>query len=280
MIGPTAAGWAGEVIVLVSYAFMATALVTGGTSGIGAAFAKELARRGFDLVLVARDAERLEGEAERYRAAGRRVEVLVADLADRADVQRVAARLEDRQRPIEVLVNNAGFSVRARLTDPDVAEHDRAFEVMMRAVLVLSGAAARAMRERGHGSIVNVSSTAGFIAMGAYSAIKAWVTAYTEGLAGELHGTGVRVMALAPGWVHTEFHERAGVPVSGIPEALWIDADELVAAAMKDLVRGRVVSIPTVRYKSLMFLARHAPRGGVRAVSRALSGRRSSSLQS
>jgi short-subunit dehydrogenase len=248
VIGPTAAGWAGEVIVLVSYAFMATALVTGGTSGIGAAFAKELARRGFDLVLVARDAERLEGEAERYRAAGRRVEVLVADLADRADVQRVAARLEDRQRPIEVLV--------------------------------LSGAAARAMRERGHGSIVNVSSTAGFITMGAYSAIKAWVTAYTEGLAGELHGTGVRVMALAPGWVHTEFHERAGVPVSGIPEALWIDADELVAAAMKDLVRGRVVSIPTVRYKSLMFLARHAPRGGVRAVSRALSGRRSSSLQS
>jgi short-subunit dehydrogenase len=259
---------------------MATALVTGGTSGIGAAFARELARRGFDLVLVARDEGRLHREAEGYRASGRQVEVLVADLADRADVRRVAARIEDPARPVEVLVNNAGFSVRARLTDPDLAEHDRALEVMVRAVLVLSGAAARAMRTRGHGSIVNVSSTAGFITMGAYSAIKAWVTAYTEGLAGELHSSGVRVMALAPGWVHTEFHERAGVHVSGIPEALWIDADELVAAAFKDLARGRVVSVPTVRYKALMFLVRHAPRGGVRAVSRALSRRRRSSLQS
>jgi short-subunit dehydrogenase len=259
---------------------MATALVTGGTSGIGAAFARALAHRGFDLVLVARDGTRLETEAERYRALGRRVEVLVADLADRGDVDRVAARLEDPERPIEVLVNNAGFSVRARLTDADVAEHDRAFEVMMRAVLVLSAAAARGMRPRGHGNIVNVSSAAGFITMGAYSAIKAWVTAFTEGLANELHGTGVRVMALAPGWVHTEFHERAGVPVSGIPEALWIDADELVAGALKDLVRGRVVSVPTTRYKALTFLARHGPRGGVRAVSRVLSGRRSSNLQS
>ena len=127
------------------------------------------------------------------------------------------------------------------------------------------------MRERGHGSIVNVSSTAGFITMGAYSAIKAWVTAYTEGLADELArhrraGDGARA-----GWVHTEFHERAGVGVSGIPEALWIDADALVADALRDLVRGRVVSIPTLRYKSLMFLVRHGPRGGIRAVSRALS---------
>lgn len=266
--------------MLVSYAFMATALVTGGTSGIGAAFARALAHRGFDLVLVARDAERLESEAAHYRSLGRRVEVLVADLAHRADVQRVAERLEDPAHPVEVLVNNAGFSVRARLTDPDVSEHDRAFEVMVRAVLVLAGAAARRMRQRGHGSIVNVSSTAGFITMGAYSAIKAWVTAYTEGLANELHGTGVRVMALAPGWVHTEFHERAGVGVSGIPEALWIDADALVADALRDLVRGRVVSIPTLRYKSLMFLVRHGPRSGIRAVSRALSGRRSGNLQS
>src|SRR5439155_27132745 len=118
--------------------------------------------------------------------------------------------------------------VRGARTGPDLTEHDRALEVMVRAVLVLGGAAARGMRERGHGSIVNVSSTAGFITMGAYSAIKAWVTTYTEGLAGELHGSGVRVMALAPGWVHTEFHQRAGVAVSGIPEALWIDADTLV----------------------------------------------------
>jgi short-subunit dehydrogenase len=259
---------------------MVTALVTGATSGIGAAFARALAARGFDLVLVARDAERLEREADGYRAQGRRVEVLRADLADRSDVDRVAARLEETERPVEVLVNNAGFSVRSGLVEPDQAEHDRALEVMVRAVQVLAGAAARSMRSRGSGNIVNVSSTAGYITMGAYSAIKAWATVFTEGLAGELHGSGVRVMALAPGWVHTEFHERAGVPVSGIPEALWIDVDDLVAAALRDLVRGRIVSIPTVRYRSLMFLARHAPRGGVRAVSRVLSGRRRSSLPS
>src|SRR5437899_8103029 len=127
---------------------MATALVTGGTSGIGAAFARALARRGFDLVLVARDRERLETAAEAYRAQGRAVEVLPADLGVRADVERVAARLEDPGRPVEVLVNNAGFSVRQRLTDPDVAGQDRALDVMVRAVLVLSGAAARGMRAR------------------------------------------------------------------------------------------------------------------------------------
>jgi short-subunit dehydrogenase len=259
---------------------MATALVTGATSGIGAAFARALARRGFDLVLVARDAERLEREAEGYRARGRRVEVLPADLAVRSDVERVAARLEDPARPVEVLVNNAGFSVNSPLVDLDVAEHDRAVEVMVRAVLVLSAAAARGMRARGSGNIVNVSSTAGFVAMGAYSAIKAWVTVYTEALAGELHGTGVRVMALAPGWVRTEFHERGGIEASSIPRPMWLDADDLVAAALKDLVRGRVVSIPSVRYATLMFLARHVPRAAIRRASRGLSGRRRSSLQS
>lgn len=259
---------------------MATALVTGATSGIGAAFARALAARGFDLVLVARDADRLEREAEGYRRRGRRVEVLPADLGVRSEVDRVAARLEDPSRPVEVLVNNAGFSVRTGLVDLDVAEHDRAVEVMVRAVLVLSAAAARGMRERGSGNIVNVSSTAGFIAMGAYSAIKSWVTVYTEALAGELHGSGVRVMALAPGWVRTEFHERAGIEASSIPGPMWLDADAMVAEALKDLVRGRVVSIPSVRYSSLMFLARHAPRAAIRSASRALSGRRRSSLQS
>lgn len=253
---------------------MAVALITGGTSGIGAAFARALAARGFDLVLVARDEARLEAEAQRYRAGGRRVETMSADLAVRADVDRVAARLADPADPVVLLVNNAGFSVGADLLDADVTAHDRAMEVMIRAVLVLSGAAARTMRARGRGDILNVSSTAGFITMGAYSAIKAWVTTYTESLAVELHGSGVRVLALCPGWVRTEFHERGGVSVSGIPSALWVDADSLVAGALRDLTRGRVVSVPTLRYKALIFLARHGPRSGIRAVSRMISGSR------
>lgn len=253
---------------------MGVALVTGGTSGIGAAFSRQLAARGYDLVLVARSEGRLAEMATEIRAMGRSVEILPADLADRADVARVAARLEDPSRPIDFLVNNAGFGIHAKLTDPDIAAHDRAFEVMCRAVLVLSGAAARGMLPRGAGSIINVSSTAGFITMGNYSAIKAWVTSFTEGLAVELHGSGIHVTALCPGWVRTEFHQRAGISASSIPNSLWLDAEQLVKAGLRDSERGKVISIPTVRYRVLMWLARHAPKSAIRKVSGALSSSR------
>jgi len=252
---------------------MATALVTGGTSGIGAAFASALAGRGFDLVLVARDAGRLESTAERLRATGRTVDVIAADLSDRVDVARIAARIEDTDAPIEVVVNNAGFGVHARLTDPDTSELDTAIEVMCRSVAVLSGAAARAMRARGHGSIINVSSTAGYITTGGYSAVKAFVTTYTEALAVELAGSGVHVTALCPGWVRTEFHDRAGISTRSIPSSLWIDVDRLVADALRDAGRGVVVSIPSLRFKALMVLVKFAPRASIRWI----SGRMSSS---
>ncbi|KQR20437.1 short-chain dehydrogenase [Agreia sp. Leaf335] len=253
---------------------MAVALVTGGTSGIGAAFSRSLAAQGYDLVLVARSVPRLEEMADEIRALGRSVEIFPADLADRADVARVAERLEDPSRPIDMLVNNAGFGVHTSLIDSDVSAHDRAFEVMCRAVLVLSGAAARGMLPRGTGKIVNVSSTAGFVTMGAYSALKAWVTSFTEGLAVELRGTGIGVTALCPGWVHTEFHERAGIKASSIPNFLWLDAEQLVTACLRDVDRGRVISIPTVRYRTLIWLARHAPRSAIRAVSGSISSSR------
>ncbi len=254
---------------------MATALITGGTSGIGAEFARQLAARGYDLVLVARDRERLERmAAELHGAHGVSVETLPADLSDRADVARVAARLGEAAHPIDYLVNNAGFGVHSKLLAEDVSAHDRAFEVMCRAVYVLGGAAARAMRDRGHGTIVNVSSTAGFIAMGAYSAIKAWVTAYTEGLAVELRGSGVGATALCPGWVRTEFHERAGIRTASIPDAMWIDVVPLVRAGLRDAERGRVISIPGGRWKVLFAIVRHLPRTTVRWVSgKIVSGR-------
>lgn len=253
---------------------MGLAVVTGGTSGIGAAFARNLAARGYDLVLVARSADRLQSMATELRAMGRTVEVISADLSDRDDVSRVAARLEDPDRPIDMLVNNAGFGVHAALTDPDISEHDRGFEVMMRAVLVLSGAAARGMLPRGKGAIVNVSSTAGFITMGSYSAMKAWVTSFTEGLAVELRGTGITVTALCPGWVRTEFHDRAGIKKSSIPDVMWLEADPLVRAALRDVDRGKVISIPTLRYRTLIWLARHAPKSAIRSISGAISSDR------
>jgi uncharacterized protein len=254
---------------------MATALITGGTSGIGAAFARALAARGDDLVLVARNADRLSETAtdlkERYAV---NVETIAADLAVRSDVVGIAERLASVERPIDLLVNNAGFGVRVRLTAADTTPHEHAIDVMIRAVLMLSAAAGRAMRQRGAGTIINVSSTAGFVAMGGYSAIKSWVTSYTEGLANELHGTGVKVVALCPGWVRTEFHERANINISSIPPFLWLDADRLVADCLDDVAGGKVISIPSKRYKVLMTICEHLPHRAMRAVSRKMTSGR------
>ncbi|WP_127131168.1 SDR family oxidoreductase [Georgenia sp. SYP-B2076] len=241
------------------------ALITGGTSGIGLSFAHALAARGCDLVLVARDAERLGKTAEQLRwRYGVEVETLPADLAARAGAAAVAARLADEASPVEVFVNNAGKGVHAPLLAEDTAEHEDALELMVRAVLLLGNAAGRAMRARGHGVIINVSSVAGLIPMGAYSAIKSWVRTYSESLALELAGTGVRVTTLLPGWVRTEFHERAGIRASSIPGALWLEADRVVADCLADVEKGRVRSVPSKRFTVLAFLAEHAPRPAVR----------------
>lgn len=254
---------------------MLTALITGGTSGIGSAFADALARRGFGLVLVARGSDRLESTAARLRERFVvEVETIVADLADPADVARVAERVEDPRRPIDLLINNAGFSVKRTFSAEGQDLHHAGIDVMCKTVLDLSSAAARAMTARGEGWILNVSSTSGEVTMGPYSAIKAWATTYTESLAVELRGTGVRVMALLPGWVRTEFHARAGISGSSIPDWMWLEADDLVETALKDLARGRVVSVPTLRYKAIMLAARLAPRAVVRRCSGMLMGSR------
>jgi uncharacterized protein len=254
---------------------MATGLITGGTAGIGAAFARALAARGDDVVLVARKADRLSDMAtelkERYAVS---VETIVADLAVRGDVLGVAERLASLEQPIDLLVNNAGFGVRAKLTDADTTPHEHAIDVMIRAVLMLSAAAGRAMRLRGAGTIINVSSTASFVTMGSYSAIKAWVRYYTEGLANELHGTGVRVTALCPGWVRTEFHERAEINTGSIPSLMWLDADRLVADCLEDAAAGKVISIPSKRYQLMITICEHLPHRALRAVSRRLTASR------
>ncbi|HMQ38446.1 MAG TPA: SDR family oxidoreductase [Micropruina sp.] len=251
---------------------MTTALVTGGTAGIGAAFARALAERGHDLILVARDAERLASAAvelgERYGVA---VETLRADLAVDSDVAAVADRLADAERPVDILVNNAGYGLHVKLLDDDLAAHRRAIDVMCLAVLALGGAAGRAMRARGHGLIINVASLAAYISQGAYSPIKAWVLAYSEGLANELHGSGVQVTVVNPGWVRTEFHERAGIKTSSIPDFIWVESDRVARETLADADKKRVISVPTKRWKLQKALARHAPRSAIRWASRMLS---------
>ncbi len=250
---------------------MGTALVTGATSGIGHEFARQLAARGHDVVLVARDEARLRRvAAELATAHGVHAEVLVADLGDRERLGVVAARVADPSRPVDLLVNNAGYGLRRSFLDDDVAVEEQLLDVLCRAVLVLSHAAGRAMRERGHGAIVNVSSVAGFIASGSYAAAKSWVTVFSEGLAGDLAGTGVTVTALCPGFTRTEFHERAGLKRVGVSLA-WLRADRVVATCLADVGAGRIVSVPGAGYKVAVALLRLAPRSVAR--NRRLVGR-------
>ena len=245
---------------------MSTALVTGATSGIGLAFARQLAERGHDVVLVARDRARLENVSDELRATyGIATETLVADLADRAETGKVAQRLSEDARPVDLLVNNAGYSLKGQFLDNDITAEEALFDVLCRAVFVLSHAAANAMRGRGHGAIVNVSSVAGFITAGSYSAEKSFVTVFTEGLANELAGSGVTATALCPGFTHTEFHQRAGVSMSRIPEFLWLEADRLVRDCLDDVAKGKVVSVPGAQYKAIVALLRFVPRPVVRS---------------
>jgi short-subunit dehydrogenase len=255
---------------------MSTALVTGATAGIGNAFCRELAERGHDLVIVARNRARLENVSDELRARHSiNVEILAADLSKRAQLQRVAKRLADRDRPIDLLVNNAGFGMSASFLKGDLADEEAMLGVLCRAVLVLSHAGALAMKERGRGAIINVSSVAGFVPMGTYAAAKAWATAFTETLAQELAGSGVSATALCPGFTHTELHERANLDMSRLPNALWLDADRLVRDCLEDVRAGKVISIPGVQYKVIAGIAQLAPRGLLRTFSgRVASGRR------
>lgn len=239
---------------------MATALITGATAGIGNAFARRLAARGVNLVLVARDAVRL-GEVsaqvrEKYRVE---VEVIAADLADRAQLERVAERLRDASRPVDVLVNNAGFALNRPFGAAEIADEERMLDVLVRAVLVLSHAAMPGMVERGRGALITVSSVAGFLPAGTYSAAKAWTTTFTMSLAGALAGSGVTATALCPGYVRTEFHQRARLDMSLLPGWVWLDADRLVDRCLADVARRQAVSVPSLRYRAAVAVLRHVP---------------------
>ena len=248
---------------------MSRALVTGATAGIGRAFVDRLAADGHDLVLVARDGDRLATVAQEVADRfGVSAEVLVADLSVRDELARVERRLAETDQPIDLLVNNAGFAITQRFVDGRLDAEQELLDVLVTAVLRLTHAALPGMVGRGRGAVVNVSSVAGFLPFGTYSAAKAWVTAFSQGLAGELSGTGVHVMALCPGFVHTEFHQRAGIDMSGYPEWVWLDADRVVADALSDLRRHRAVSVPGLQYKAVSGVARVLPRDVVRRVER------------
>ena len=223
------------------------ALVTGASAGIGDAFARALAARGHDLVVVARDTERLRALAARLEAeVGIATEVLGADLTTDAGVAAVEARLVRRDDPVELLVNNAGFGTSGSFRDLPIDGEEAEIRLNVLALVRLTHAALGPMVERASGGVINVSSVAAYQATpgsATYGATKAFVSNFTNAVHEETRGTGVNVMALAPGYTHTEFHERAGIAGNGLPEFMWQDADRVVDTALRAFDKGRAVCI-------------------------------------
>jgi len=239
---------------------MPTAIVTGASAGIGAAFVRRLAKEKYDLVLVARDEARLAALAKETEAAyGVRADVLAADLGTDDGVATVEERAG--RDDVDMLVNNAGFGHRGRFLSVPVEDELAMLRVHVDAVLRLTSAAVRGMVERRKGDVVNVASVAAFFPRGTYGASKAWVVSFSEAVRQDLMGSGVRVIALCPGFTHTEFHDRAGMDMSGIPERLWLDPDEVVAGGLRDLRAGKPVSVPGWQYKAMVGAGRLIPRG-------------------
>jgi hypothetical protein len=239
------------------------ALITGASAGFGREFATQLARDGYDLVLVARDGDRLSEVARTLNEQfGANSEVLCADLTKDDDVTRVVERID--RSPIDLLVNNAGFGTKGSLARTSREGQEAMLRVHVLAAHRLAQAAVQSMVPRHSGAIINVASVASYLTSPGnvnYNSTKAWQREYCENLALELNGTGVYVQALCPGYTHTEFHQRVGVDKTRIPAWWWMNADRVVAESLEAVKRGRpVVVVPGAGYKLAVFVARYLPR--------------------
>lgn len=242
-----------------------TALITGATSGIGASFNRLLAREGFNLVLVARNEARLAETAKTLTSDFNiQCEILVADLSTEEGVHEVEKRILKEGAEIEVLINNAGFGIRDSFLTSELKAELELLDVLVRAPLRLMHAALPGMKDRNRGTIINVSSVAGWIAGGTYSAAKSYLTVLSESLHTELSKTEVKVLALAPGFTHTEFHSRGKMRMRGLPEFMWLDADHVTSTAWADATAGKAISVPGRQYLIISMITRFGPRPLIR----------------
>lgn len=235
-----------------------TALVTGASSGIGAEYARQLSASGADVVLVARDRAALEALAAELDERGGHAEVLVADLLDPGQRHRVEQRLEQG---VDLLVNSAGYGLSLGFASGDIEDEARHLELHVEVTMRLTRAALPAMLARGRGRILNIASVAGLIPRGTYGAAKAWVVSFSRWANAVYAPTGVTVTAVCPGFVHTNFHERLGLPPGeeGVARWMWLTAPKVVRESLRDAAHGRAVSIPSLRYKALVAVSRLLP---------------------
>ena len=239
------------------------ALVTGATSGIGESFTRLLAENNYNIVLVARDLPRLQARAEQLQAKFKvQTHIIQADLATDSGCGVVEQYIANNQ--IDVLINNAGFGINKAFTLSQLEAEQHLLDVLVRTPMRLMHVALPLMKQRNKGVVINVSSVASFIAGGTYSASKSYLTVLSESLHTELAGTNVKISALCPGFTRTEFHQRGRMSMKGLPSFLWLDADELVAKAWSDALKGEALSIPGWQYQLLVFVIKRLPRSIVR----------------
>jgi len=241
------------------------ALVTGATAGIGESFTRLLAENNYNVVLVARDLPRLQERAQGLEAKYQvQTHCIQADLSTDAGCSEVERYIANNR--IDVLINNAGFGINKAFTVSELEEEQKLLDVLVRTPMRLMHVALPIMKQRDRGVVINVSSVAGFIAGGTYSASKSYLTVLTESMHTELAGTNVKISALCPGFTRTEFHQRGRMSMKGLPSFMWLDSDELVAQAWRDALKGEAISIPGWQYRLMVFVIQRLPRSIVRKV--------------
>ena len=241
------------------------ALVTGATSGIGESFTRLLASNRYNIVLVARDVPRLQERAQGLESKyGIKTHVIQADLATDEGCLVIEKYILENQ--IDVLINNAGFGTSKAFTMSTLEIEQQLLDVLVRTPMRLMHVALPLMKARNQGIIINVSSVAGYIAGGTYSASKSYLTVLSESLNTELAATNVKVSALCPGFTRTEFHQRGKMSMKGLPNFMWLNSDRLVEQSWRDALKGKAVSVPGWQYKLLVLIVETMPRSIVRKV--------------